>query len=628
MQRDATRRRILRALLLALCALIGTTSTTSAAWQAVGPWGGGAELVRVLPHTRHSVLAATRTGALFLSEDGGTTWGEMAFPGRLSGVLHALEVDPRADGTWYIGMEGHSPRTAGVYRTTDAGRTWTLLPGTQGRDIWSLAFSPSNPDVMAAGTDAGVFRSTDAGATWARISRDGDPELRPVVSLAFGPSDSAVLYAGTTHLPWRTRNGGTTWEPVHAGMLDDSDVFSITVDARQPSRVLASACSGAYLSRNGGDRWTRLATPKGAFRVYLITMDPAQPETLFAGTSAGLLRSANSGTTWQRVSPHAVKSVAFDRAVAGRLFFASTDAGLLVSTDGGLTLRASNTGFSSRTITALVESGRALYLSGPSGLFRSDDAARSWTAVGSVSADTPALTLAASLDAPQTLVGVGPRGLRASTDGGQSWLPREAPPGGSRVTSLTARLGGTLLAGTGSGLYRAGSAGGWQRVSPSPVVALQGGAGRIVTAVTPGDALISTDDGATWRTCGAAAPDATWYGLGVDAAAPALPMLAATSRGVFRSTDGCRSWTRVAGGLEQATAAAVLVHPVRSREAFAAQGGAVWRTSDGGETWRPMDGADRAFWPSALVIVPSMPDRLFAAVPGRGLFATAIPPSK
>jgi photosystem II stability/assembly factor-like uncharacterized protein len=106
---------------------------------------------------------------------------------------------------------------------------------------------------------------------------------------------------------------------------------------------------------------------------------------------------------------------------------------------------------------------------------------------------------------------------------------------------------------------------------------------------------------------------------------PAKPQiaLAATSQGLYRSADGCRSWTPTTGGLEQATTETVLFHPTRPGEAFVAQGGKVFRSTDDGVTWTPMDGeASPGFWPSSLLVLASAPDHLFALVPGRGVFST------
>jgi photosystem II stability/assembly factor-like uncharacterized protein len=602
----------------ALIFVSGAPSVLQASWRSLGPYGGGAEVVRAVPDKKGSVLAATRTGLLFASDNGGASWTNVPFPEQFAGVLHVFEIDPRSGKVWYAGIEGSSAQSSGVYKTTDSGQSWTLLAGTKGIAVWSLAFSPSNPDVIAAGADSGVYVTRDGGAGWKLISPPGDPELKPVVSLAFDPVDNKIIYAGTTHLPWRTRDGGATWQSIHTGMIDDSDVFSIQVDPHRPERVLASACSGAYASGDAAGHWKRLNTPAGAFRTYFTVLDPRHPDTVFAGTSDGLLKSVNDGAVWRKVSLHAVKSISFDRFVPGRIFFASADVGLLLSTDNGDTLREDNIGFANRAVTSLTGSGDALYLSSALDLFSTDELALRWKDLGAGPEAGRMLVVSAAPDAPRTLFGAGYRGLFESVDGGKTWEARRGLADSIRVKSILPLAHGVVLAGTDQGLFRGNAAGSWNRVAAAAVERLQS-AGTRIAAVNSRAALVSEDGGLTWRECATPMPGTVLYGLALDPA-NASAALAATSRGLYRSADGCRSWTGVTDGLEQATTEAVLFHPTRSGEAFVAQGGRVFRSTDGGRIWQPLDGSD--LWPSSLLILASAPDRLFALVPGRGVFST------
>ena len=222
---------------IAVAWALAGSNRAAAAWKATGPFGGDAAIVRVLPSAPNHVLAAARNGLMFSSANGGASWTGVSFPGQFSGVLHALEVNPIAAGTWYAGIEGERSFTSGIYKTTDSGRSWKVLEGLKGKAVWSLALMPSDPDTLAAGTADGVYLSPDSGTSWRLISPPGNEELRPVVSLAFHPLNRSILYAGTTHLPWKTVDGGATWQSIHTGMIDDSDVFSIVVDARRPEFV-------------------------------------------------------------------------------------------------------------------------------------------------------------------------------------------------------------------------------------------------------------------------------------------------------------------------------------------------------------------------------------------------------
>lgn len=604
---------------IALLLMATMPAVALSSWRPMGPFGGSAEVVRVIPGKKDQVLAGTGNGLLFLSRNGGASWTNIPFPAQSAGMLHAIAIDPHASNAWYVGMEGNNLHISGIYRTNDGGISWTLLPATKGLAVWSLAFDSSQAGVMAAGTGSGVYLSKDSGATWKLISRPDDPELKPVVSLAFDPRDDRVIYAGTTHLPWRTTDGGSTWQSIHSGMIDDSDVFSIEVDPNRPSRVLASACSGAYSSSDGANRWKRLNTPKGAFRTYFIALDPGHAGTIFAGTSEGLIKSTNDGATWRLTSRVPVKSISFDPFVRGRIFFASAADGLLLSTDGGETLRESNAGFTNRTFTSVTATGITMYVSGVSELFGTTTLGLRWDGLGPLPGRDELLVIAAAPDTPKTLFGAGYHGLFESVDGGKSWRPRRGLPEGSRVRSIVANPGGVVLAGTDRGLFRSWKADAWTRVSASPVEWMQAQSARNITAVNGESAMLSNDAGKTWRACGALPAGVRWYGLAVDPSSPGVA-LAATSKGLYRSIDGCQTWTAATSGLEQATAEAVLFHPTRAGEAFVAEAGRVFRSTDEGRTWRPLDTEGR-FWPSSFLIPASAPDRLFALVPGRGVFS-------
>ena len=608
-------------------------------WQTTGPYGGDAELVRVVPKVRGFVLAGAHNGLLFSSSNGGASWTNIPFEGQLTGTLHALEVDPRATGTWYAGMEGDHEWTSGVYKTTDGGQTWNLLPGMRNKAVWSLALFPGKPDVIAAGSGDGIYRSLDGGASWTLISAPGNPEFRPVVSLAFDPANSDVLYAGTTHLPWRTTNGGASWELIHTGMIDDSDVFSIQVDSKRPESVFASACSGLYESSDSASHWKQLPTPKGAFRTWFVALDPRRSGVVFAGTTAGLLRSDDGGKIFRVVSTEAIRSMAFDPIVAERIFFASTTAGLMVSTDSGRTVHASNTGFTNRSFTALTGAHGVIYASsvfepGTGGVYRTDNYGLRWQSTGADRAEQEIRAIRVDPEQPGTLFAAGYHGLLKSKDSGKTWTSMPSPPITGAVTALAVLPHDTVIAGTAQGVFVSNAGGPWQTVTSVPgggISSLEMSGDRVIAALGKEGSSFSADGGVTWRSCGEPAPATIWYGLALDTAAGGLThtALAATSAGLFRSTDDCQSWSRVTQGLQAATVSVVLFHPTRTAEAFATQDGRVLRSMDDGRTWESIgdESADK-IWPAALMVLPEVPDRLYALFPRRGVSFDPLEPRR
>ena len=628
---------------ISFLALTTFSTSLSASWLATGPFGGDADIVRAIPGTKGHVIAASRNGLVFSSTNGGASWVNLPFPAQFAGVLHALEVDPKSTAIWYAGVESEIGRLSGVYKTTDSGSTWTQLPGTVGIGVWSLALWPGDDAVVAAGTSTGVFMTRDAGAEWKKISADDNTELQPVVSLAFHPTDSKIIYAGTTHLPWKTTDGGASWRSIHTGMLDDSDVFSIVIDAKNPEHVMASACSGVYNSLDSAQHWTKMDTPPGAFRTHFVALDPRHEGVVFAGTTDGLLKSVSGGHAWRKVSAFSIHSIAFDPSLDDRVFFAAssgtaTPGGLMVSTDEGNTLHDSNTGFTNRNFTTLTGSGLALYSSsvyeaGTGGAYRSENFAARWEHAGGPAGDE-LVRMAAAPDDPKRLYAAGYHGLFESRDGGQHWTTRKMPTD-SPVVALMPLRGGELLAGTASGMFRANETGTWTSVTGTAIQAIQRSSEHVMAALTATGGLVTTDTGLTWTSCGDAGPKGSWNGLAFDTAdGSSRPVaLAATSIGLYRSTDGCKTWSQVHTGLDNATVSLVLFHPTRAGEAFISQGGRIFVSNDGGQRWQPIDDeTDRSIGgnagafggPASLVVLSAAPDTLFALFPRRGVYTTGI----
>ncbi len=197
------------------------------------------------------------------------------------------------------------------------------------------------------------------------------------------------------------------------------------------------------------------------------------------------------------------------------------------------------------------------------------------------------------------------------------------PQGSKHVTALLPLARGALLAGTNAGVFRwSGST--WFPISfpnlRQPIERLQS-FGRSVTAVSSEGGFRSENGGTSWSACGQPEPGTVWYGLALEPGTAGIA-LAATAKGLFRSTDRCASWTPVRDGLEQGTVSAVLLHPKRESEFVAAQYGTVFRSADGGLSWRPLSGAEsNAVYPATLLMVPEIPESLFALFPRRGILS-------
>jgi photosystem II stability/assembly factor-like uncharacterized protein len=479
---------------------------------------------------------------------------------------------------------------------------------------------------MVAGAADGVYRTTDGGEIWTRISPESNQDLRPVVSLAIDPADSNLILAGTTHLAWRTTDGGTIWQSMHAGMLDDSDVFSIVIHPENHRILYSSACSGAYRSADGGALWSRMPTPRGAFRTYVVAVDPLSPKVIYSGTSAGLMQSGDEGRTWRKISPHAVRSIAFDRLHAGHVYFASETGGILKSTDGGKTIRESNRGFSNRNWVAFAAAGTRLYAistyHSQGGIFRSDDRGANWILISGPEATSgeDIRLLAVDADAPDSIYAATRGRVWRSKDGGKVWSAFGSGFGSESVLALgiaqtTPRR---ILAVTAGALFRSTEGGGWEK-RPLPAgtqVASAHISGNTIALAGPNGLALTVDAGQTWSTCAPPRPQLTWYDLMVQAPDR---LLAATSSGLFRSAEGCGGWSLIRDGIEPSTVFKIGTHPLRS-DLFAVQHGSVLRSTDEGKKWSPLAGPSHdESTPIRMLVLHDHPESLYGLFSRRGV---------
>ena len=619
-------------------------------WRLAGPFGGSARSIAIDPENPRTLLAGARDSLVFRSDDAGSSWRLLPFPAGSPGTVGALII--ASSGHFYAGLDAGDSPDSGVYESHDGGEHWKKLAGTAGSRIESLGQAISNPRIFAAGTSKGVLLSVDAGENWRRISSEGNPEMQDITALAFDPADAATIYAGTPHLPWKTSDSGAHWQSIATGLIDDSDIFSIRVDPKRPQLLFASACSGIYRSENGGALWAKLQGIPGTHRrTHIIAEDPRDSNIVFAGTTLGLFKSPDGGRTWLHLNTEQVNWMVFDPQDPQVLYLATEYAGILKSADSGKTFAAMNRGFVNHSLTQITGSGDRLYASSiyegrHGGVFQSIDGGLDWT----LRANEEALSgrnlngLVAVPLKRDLLFASSQNEVLKSVDGGKTWARLMVQPklirgraaqhfGPIRIQSLrVVQLDKPVLfAGTQSGLLRSLDTGAsWERVFGNgmagngiagvPVQAIYSparGASRVAVRTASG-LFVSEDVGRTWRP--APLPSSGYYIY--DLALPVerdAPLLAGTSHGLLRSTDGGATWNRVLDGIPAATVTSVRFDPRNSQEAFLIQYGNVFRSRDGGSSWHafPSDGLEHSAV-HTLWLSPDIPGRIFALSAARG----------
>lgn len=630
-----------------LAACLGASLPCAAderSWVALGgPTGGDVRSLAADPNRPATVFLGTADGVLYRSDDAGRRWQRLlpGFPQR-GMSLDDVVVDPR--GRVLVGFWQVSGSAGGVARSTDGGRTFTVLP-LEPQSVRALAVASSNPDVLVAGTLAGVFRSDDGGDTWRRISPVHHPELRNVNSIAVDPADPDVIYAGTWHLPWKTADGGRTWRQVAAGMINDSDVMTLTVDRRRASGIYATACSGIYRSSDGAARWAKVrGIPASSRRTRAFAQDPGRPDTFYAGTTGGLWRSQDGLQTWSLVSEKDLVVNALAVLPGGVLLAGTDGAGVRRSDDRGSTWAAANEGFAERFVSEILfdRGGRVVVgLLGDrfhSGVLQAPALRGPWSRVGAGLEGREVLSLALL-----PVAGDGPAAVLAGTDDGVfvsspsgAWRRLPSEIGGiderARVAAVAVAAADSraLLLGTAQGLLRSTDSGAsWARADlglARRVTALAVGSrdAALVMAATPLEIFRSRDAGLTWERAGPAPVQAPLQKLAFLPGRDEV-LVGTSARGLWLSTDQGRTWALRGGGLPQGHISGLALDPDgRTLVASDFDHGGLYESRDGGVSWSPLPTAgllSERVW--ALAVDPAESGRVVAAPPTGGLHVLA-----
>ena len=311
------------------------------------------------------------------SEDGGKSWRQ----GPVTPLPHAaarLTASPvNSERAWLAAYE------AGVYRTDDAGATWTHIESYPSDYAHSVLAHPSQPDAVYAGSEpATLFRSDDGGASWGECAGfRAVPESvqwgfhaptrdSHVRDLRVAPGDDNLLYAGIeVGGVVRSRDGGNSWQQLPG--LDD-DIHCLHLGADRTQRVYAATASAPYRSSDGGDNWEKIndglarrytlhvaAAPDDADLVLVTVSENARRK------SPQFYRSTNGGQSWRLVEGLGEGEEAEDMVVAfdwdpnsPEHVYAGTDGGKLYrSPDRGETWEQLPVSLSSVAVGALAVAG-------------------------------------------------------------------------------------------------------------------------------------------------------------------------------------------------------------------------------------------------------------------------------
>jgi photosystem II stability/assembly factor-like uncharacterized protein len=298
-----------------------------------------------------TMCVGTVGSGAWTSPDGGESWQRVRSGLWGESRVYGLAVHPREPRTLFAGADD------GLYKSGDGGRSFERLDSPMNKmDVWKIAFDPSDPDTMFAGTrPAALFRSTDGGRQWQRLHVDMVEEcpnvgVPRVTALTVDPSDHHIIWAGVeVDGVRRSLDGGETWTRI-AGGLNDPDIHDVAVrTAGNRNTVLTSTPREIFTSTDKGESWQGLGVGKQFGLPYCrsLALRTDDPNTVFvatgdaaAGSTGAIQRSKDGGQSWERlplpVEPNSpIWAFATNPADAGRILACSHYGELYASQNAG-----------------------------------------------------------------------------------------------------------------------------------------------------------------------------------------------------------------------------------------------------------------------------------------------------
>ena len=335
-------------------------------YRSIGPFRGGrSAAVTGVPGENNLYYMGSTGGGVWETRDGGANWKNIS-DGYFGGSIGAVAVSEWDPNVIYVGggevtVRGNVSHGSGMWKSTDAGKSWKSIGLTDSHHIPRVRIHPRNPDLVYAAVmghlhgpneQRGVFRSEDGGETWEKILYIDDEV--GAVDLVMDPNNPRILYAsswrvfrtpytlssgGEGSALWKSTDGGDTWENLseREGMPDGTlGIIGVTVSPADSERVWAiieNENGGVFRSDDGGATWEKTNDDRNLrqrawyyTRIYADSQDVNRVYVL----NVGFFTSTDGGTTFERVPTQPPHGDHHD------LWLAPEDAArMIVADDGG-----------------------------------------------------------------------------------------------------------------------------------------------------------------------------------------------------------------------------------------------------------------------------------------------------
>ncbi len=305
-------------------------------WRMIGPFRGGRTVGATgVPGQPNIFYIGVNNGGVWRTTDYGRIWTPI-FDEQPTGSIGALAVAPSNPDIIYVGSgEGlQRPDLStgdGIYKSTDAGKSWTHLGLRDGQQIGAIIVDPKDPNRLlvavlghpyGANEERGVYRSTDGAQTWEKVLYKD--ENTGAIALAFDPKDAKTIYAdlwAARQGPWengswqgpgsglyKSTDGGTTWKQLTKGLPTFEQGLGrigFGIAPSDPNRIYALVdapqLGGVYRSEDAGESWLRVSTDRRPWSrgsdFADIKVDPKDKDIVYSANVA-TYRSTDGGKTW------------------------------------------------------------------------------------------------------------------------------------------------------------------------------------------------------------------------------------------------------------------------------------------------------------------------------------------
>jgi photosystem II stability/assembly factor-like uncharacterized protein len=306
-------------------------------WRMIGPFRGGRTRAATGVPTQPNVFYMGQVnGGVWKSDDYGRTWTPI-FDQESTQSIGAIAVAPSNPNIIYVASgEGlHRPDLSvgnGIYKSTDAGKTWTHLGLRDGQQIPALAIDPRDPNRVFAAVlghpygpneERGLFRSTDGGQSWQKVIYKD--ENTGASDVEIDPSNPDLVYASMWEVregPWEDGNevngtggglfkssdGGNTWNPLTNGLPKDLSQIYVAIAPSDPRRLyatlgMASGALAVYRSDDAGESWSKATDdPRPSGRIGggdlpIPRVDSKNADIVYSASTV-TMKSTDGGKTW------------------------------------------------------------------------------------------------------------------------------------------------------------------------------------------------------------------------------------------------------------------------------------------------------------------------------------------